>query len=127
MGRDHHARPPDPDRHLRPTATGGWEACDTISVFAFTGALPAHVLYETAERMLRDLHSVGARTYTPNTSTPPGIAAVRSSGYITVGGAQCGTVRDRRRGFLRLASRWFSTANSWTRRSSFTWVRTSGR
>ena len=65
---------------------GGWEACDTISVFAFTGAVPAQVLYDTAERMLRDLHAVGSRTYTPNTSALPGAAAVRSSGYITVGG-----------------------------------------
>jgi hypothetical protein len=65
---------------------GGWQACETLSVFGFTGAVPADVLTDTADRMLRELAAIGIRTYAPPTPARPGVAAVRASGHITVAG-----------------------------------------
>jgi hypothetical protein len=62
---------------------GGGDACDTISVFGFTGAPPVEVVHDNADRTLRDLHARGITTQTLATPPLPGAIAVRSSGYFS--------------------------------------------
>jgi hypothetical protein len=66
---------------------GGWDACDTLSVFGFTGAPPRDVVEENADCTLRDLDAAGICTVVAP-PPPPGVAAVRSSGYFGIEGRQ---------------------------------------
>lgn len=68
-----------------PRPGGGWEATDTVSVFACTGTLP-ETLSHNADTMLRQLNATGVRAYPLDTPAIPGVAAVRASGYIAVAG-----------------------------------------
>lgn len=45
-----------------PQPDGGWAACETITVFAFTGILSRGLLLENADRTLRALESVDVTT-----------------------------------------------------------------
>jgi hypothetical protein len=65
---------------------GGGDACDTISLFGFTGAPPVEVVHDNADRTLRDLHARGITTQTLATPPLPGATAVRSSGYFSTAG-----------------------------------------
>lgn len=63
----------------------GWDGCETISVYRFTGTLPTDLIRTNADRTLRGLD---AQTITTTTLTAPSalaLTAVRSSGYFTVG------------------------------------------
>jgi hypothetical protein len=62
---------------------GGWDACDTISVFRFTGFPPRDVVEDNAECTLRDLGARGIRT-TVAPPPLPGVAAVRSGGHFHI-------------------------------------------
>jgi hypothetical protein len=86
--------PPDwqlalsPDRRLRVAVygrvpRGGWQACQTIAMFGFTGAIGAREVVDNAERMLGDLGAARVRSHTP---ALPGVAAARSSGRFAVAG-----------------------------------------
>jgi len=68
-----------------PRPGGGWEATDTVSVFACTGTLP-ETLSHNADTMLRQLNATGVRAYPLDTPAIPGVAAIRASGYIAVAG-----------------------------------------
>ncbi|MBO0880358.1 MAG: hypothetical protein J2P17_08405 [Mycobacterium sp.] len=65
---------------------GGWDACDTISVFRFTGFPPREVVEDNAECTLRDLGAGESIHTTVAPPPPPGVAAVRSSGYFNLAG-----------------------------------------
>jgi hypothetical protein len=65
---------------------GGWDACDTVSVFRFTGFPPREVVEDNAECTLRDLGAGEGIHTTVAPPPPPGIAAVRSDGYVDLAG-----------------------------------------
>jgi hypothetical protein len=65
---------------------GGWDACDTISVFRFTGFPPREVVEDNADCTLRDLGAGEGIHTTVAPPPPPGIAAVRSDGYFDLAG-----------------------------------------
>jgi hypothetical protein len=65
---------------------GGWDGCETISVFGFTGIPPDNVIHSNADCTLRDLAALGITTHVVQTPPLPGAIAVRSSGYFTVAG-----------------------------------------
>jgi hypothetical protein len=65
---------------------GGWDACDTLSVFRFTGFPPREVVEDNAECTLRDLgadESIRTEVAPP---PPPGVAVVRSDGHFDIAG-----------------------------------------
>jgi hypothetical protein len=53
---------------------GGWQGCDTVAAFGFTGITPINVATPHAGSTLRDLPAM------------PGVWAVRSAGYFTAAG-----------------------------------------
>lgn len=63
---------------------GGWDGCETISVFGFTGIPPAEVVRENADRTLRDVAATGIKIERVDTSALPGAVAVRSSGNFVI-------------------------------------------
>jgi hypothetical protein len=65
---------------------GGWDGCETISVFAFTGVPPQDVVRENSDCTLCDLHADSITTYTLTAPTDPEVSAVRSSGYFSAVG-----------------------------------------
>jgi hypothetical protein len=65
---------------------GGWDGCETISVFRFTGTLPANVVHDNVDYTLRDLHADNICTVALPTPSEPGVTAARSDGYFTAGG-----------------------------------------
>jgi hypothetical protein len=67
---------------------GGWDGCETISVFRFTGTLPADVVRDNADCTLRDLHAKNISTIALPTPPEPGATAVRSDGYFNADGRQ---------------------------------------
>lgn len=80
-----------PDHQLRVCVygerpDGGWKACETISVFEITGMVPARVVSDNAERMLRDLGAVGIFTDTVPTPRLPHLVGVRTEGHVTIAG-----------------------------------------
>jgi hypothetical protein len=69
-----------------PRPQGGWDACDTIDVYRFTGGTPDIVVHQHADCTLKDLAADSITTY-PLTAPPmDGVAAMRSSGYFGVAG-----------------------------------------
>lgn len=76
---------------LRMTATGvqpdgGFDGCETVAVFGFTGRVPEGLVVENADRALRELEAVDIETVVLDVRSVPGAVAVRSSGYF----AACG-------------------------------------
>lgn len=70
--------------HVR--ADGGWDGCETISVYRFTGWPPESVVSENNDCTLRGL---GGESLTTHPLTRPAgqqACAVRSSGYFTAAG-----------------------------------------
>ena len=66
---------------------GGWNGCETLSVFRFTGSPPAGLLHDHADCILRDLNADSITTYPLTVPTASASAeAVRSSGYFTIAG-----------------------------------------
>jgi hypothetical protein len=65
---------------------GGWDGCETISVFTFTGILPADVVRDNIDGALRDLHAERITTIALPTPPEPGVTAARSDGYFNAGG-----------------------------------------
>jgi len=66
----------------------GWDACETISVFEFTGESPEEVVRHNADCTLRALGAEDIQTSTPVASLIPGVTAVRCSGHLTLGEQQ---------------------------------------
>jgi hypothetical protein len=69
-----------------PHFDGGWDGCDTISVFGFTGVAPVDGVRDNADCTLRDLGAEGVITSILATPPTPGVCAVRSSGYFSTAG-----------------------------------------
>jgi len=65
---------------------GGWDGCETISVFGFTGIPPEDVVRNNADCTLRDLDAVDVTIHVLNTPPLSGVTAVRSSGYFGTAG-----------------------------------------
>jgi hypothetical protein len=65
---------------------GGWDACETISVFRFTGVPPADAVRNNAACTLRDLGAADVTTQVLGTPLLPAAIAVRSNGYFGVAG-----------------------------------------
>jgi hypothetical protein len=65
---------------------GGWDGCETITVFGFTGIPPEDVVRDNADRTLRDLAATGITRERVDTSALRGALAVRSSGYFVIAG-----------------------------------------
>jgi hypothetical protein len=68
-----------------PTSGGGC-ACETISVFRFTGIPAVDVLHRHADCTLRDLDAENITTRRLTTPPVPAVAAVRCSGQFNTGG-----------------------------------------
>jgi hypothetical protein len=65
---------------------GGWDGCETINAFSFTGSPDTDMVRDHADRTLRDLHAEQITTHTLMTPQLPGTTAVRSSGYFGAAG-----------------------------------------
>lgn len=69
-----------------PHPAESWNGCDTVSLFRFTGTPSEGLVLDTSDRMLRDLGAEAITTY-PLSIPPAGrVAAVRSSGDLSVAG-----------------------------------------
>ncbi|WP_170092301.1 hypothetical protein [Mycobacteroides abscessus] len=69
-----------------PRGDGGWDGCETLSVYRFTGAPPRSVVFENNDCTLRGL---GGESLTTHMLTAPAgqkVCAVRSTGYFTAAG-----------------------------------------
>jgi hypothetical protein len=67
-------------------ADGGWDGCETLRTFTFTGTPPADIVADNIDTTLHDLDAEGIFTYAVTFPPHPGLAAARSSGYVTVAG-----------------------------------------
>lgn len=63
----------------------GWDGCETISIYRFTGTLPTEVIHTNADCTLRGLNAQNITTTTLTTPPTPEVVAVRASGYFTAG------------------------------------------
>jgi hypothetical protein len=62
---------------------GGWEGCETLTLFRFNGTPPSTIVEENAERTLRDLDADNVHSYSLAVAAGPSASAARSSGYFT--------------------------------------------
>jgi hypothetical protein len=69
-----------------PQPDGGWDGCETISVFGFTGMPPADVVRDSADCTLRDLGAAGITTHLLDMPLMSKATAVRSSGFFGAAG-----------------------------------------
>ncbi|WP_044095789.1 hypothetical protein [Mycobacterium canetti] len=65
---------------------GGWEGCDTLAAFGFTGRAPIDVVVDHAACTLGDLDAAGVTTRVLDTPVAAGACGVRSAGYFTAAG-----------------------------------------
>jgi hypothetical protein len=66
--------------------SGGWDGCETVSVFRFSGIPPAEIVRQNADCTLRDLSAEGITTCILPGPLDAGVTAVRSSGTFALGG-----------------------------------------
>jgi hypothetical protein len=69
-----------------PQSDGGWDGCETINVFRFTGIPDIDMVRDHADCTLGDLHAEEITTRTLMTPQLPRTTAVRSSGYFSTAG-----------------------------------------
>ncbi|GAB7144037.1 hypothetical protein [Mycobacterium riyadhense] len=62
---------------------GGWEGCDTLAAFSFTGIAATDVAIDHGACTLRDLGAAGVTTRILDTPVTPDACGVRSTGYFT--------------------------------------------
>ncbi|WP_041180994.1 hypothetical protein [Mycobacterium canetti] len=65
---------------------GGWEGCDTLAAFGFTGIAPIDVVVAHAACTLGDLDAGGVTTRVLDIPVATGGCGVRSAGYFTAAG-----------------------------------------
>jgi hypothetical protein len=65
---------------------GGWQGCDTVASFRFTGMPHRDVGNAHASDTLRDLRASGITARHLDVPSVLGVWAVRSSGYVTAAG-----------------------------------------
>ncbi|MCV7258802.1 hypothetical protein [Mycobacterium shimoidei] len=68
------------------TPDGTGSACETISLFGFTGMPPTDLVRDNADRTLRALDAAGIHSSVLATPAMPGVIAVRASGYFDASG-----------------------------------------
>jgi len=68
---------------------GGWQGCDTLAAFRFTGMPPPDVGTAHASDTLLDLRASSITSGYRDVSPAPAVWAVRSSGYVTAAGRYC--------------------------------------
>jgi hypothetical protein len=81
-------------RGVQPTRTaltdargdGGWDGCETVSVYRFTGTPPCAVVTKNNDCTLRGLGAESPTTHPLANPAGVGMCAVRSSSYFTSGG-----------------------------------------
>jgi hypothetical protein len=86
VGLSGHPPPPTRMAVYSRRSDGGWDGCETISVFRFTGTLPADLVRDNIGCTLRDLHAENMVTITLPAPPEPGVTAARSDGYFNAGG-----------------------------------------
>ena len=62
---------------------GGWEGCETLAAFSFTGPAPIDTVIGSAACTLYDLNASGITRQTLATAELSDACAVRASGYLT--------------------------------------------
>lgn len=67
-------------------ADGGWDGCETISVYRFTGLPPCSLISEHNDCTLRGLAAESLTTHQLTVPEGQQACAVRSSGYFTAAG-----------------------------------------
>lgn len=65
---------------------GGWQGCDTLAAFGFTGTVPRQLAAANAPCTLHALGASGITIQNLNVAEQPEAWAVRSTGYITAAG-----------------------------------------
>lgn len=65
---------------------GGWDGCETVSVYCFTGIPPCEVVVERNDCTLRGFDAESLTTHPLTAAAWPKVCAVRSSGYFTAAG-----------------------------------------
>lgn len=78
----------DPEQPVRVTVTGhrsrgGWQGCETLAAFGFTGIPTVDAFIDEAACTLRDLGAAGVTTRVLDIPVMAGVCAVRSAGYFT--------------------------------------------
>ncbi len=68
-----------------PRPSGGWDGCETVSAFRFTGTPPEALIHDATQRMLREL-GIEAGTSRSVRDKHRQARGVQSSGYLTVAG-----------------------------------------
>lgn len=67
-----------------PRSDGGWDGCETLSIFGFTGSGPAATeVVQHNDATLQSLAADSTTTYVLDTALSTDVIAVRSSGYIS--------------------------------------------
>jgi hypothetical protein len=66
-----------------PHPDGGWDGCETISLFRFTGTPSEGLVLDASDRMMRDLDAEAITTRPLTIPSVSQITAVRSSGYFS--------------------------------------------
>ncbi|WP_284227654.1 hypothetical protein [Mycobacterium antarcticum] len=68
--------------------TGGWNGCDTVSLYTFAGSVPPELITQSNDATLLDLGADSVSTHNlagaRSEGDGKGIAGVRSSGYYTL-------------------------------------------
>lgn len=62
---------------------GGWDACETVTAFSFTGTLAPEMMRHNGERMLRAHDADNISTVALATPAVDGVYAVRSTGHFS--------------------------------------------
>jgi hypothetical protein len=71
-----------------PRSGGGWDGCETIAVFGFTGFPPPDVIQRNSEWILRNLKADAVATVALATPPVTGVCAARSTGYFRTAGLE---------------------------------------
>ncbi|HJT95552.1 MAG TPA: hypothetical protein VJ777_27035 [Mycobacterium sp.] len=64
----------------------GWDGCEIINAFSFTGFAAESEVRKNADCTLRDFNASSIASYTLAAPSEPGVAAVRTSGYFDLVG-----------------------------------------
>jgi hypothetical protein len=65
-------------------SAGGWDGCDTVSLYTFSGSVPLDLIREANDWTLRDMSAESVTTRPLVTPCGGSVGAVRSSGYLTL-------------------------------------------
>lgn len=71
-----------------PRTGGGWDGCETIAVFGFTGFPPVDLIRRNSELTLHKLHAETVESISLATPPVDGVYAIRSSGYCNAAGLE---------------------------------------